>query len=427
MGNVGVTGVKVTLKVKQRKEGAPPPSKFIGHGSCHNLSKSRDVGTGGATRDWKIFFDVAMALFSEMNVVKDDVRGMGIVITKLVSDESSGRAAARSTDSILRSIDGRAGGQHIGTKGRRKVGFDLPAPEPAFRESDCESNASDVVLLEDMTVRSPANIDDDDDYDIELPALSQIRMSQVDELPRAMRNHIASRLDAEKARCASPILDKVGPVIARDGRFRQTDVKRMFRLAAVKTGAQEVLCESGGAISLTQLDLLPLELQLQVANDDARGLGALSPEKKSRRAVSRSKIDRGASEIPQTNRSRGSPSTTSSTPQNKKARDYSDQRSGSIHPAPGSRHFFRDNVRPLGIFMDEHPLANEDARARVVEFLCLCAMENRLSDVAVLLRCIKNRKDDWSSVAFDWIFHRVDQKVQECAGASLDRDWVLQL
>ena len=56
MSNVGVRGMKVTLKVKQRKSGAPPPPKYLGHGSCHNLSKSVDVRTKEATRNWEILF-----------------------------------------------------------------------------------------------------------------------------------------------------------------------------------------------------------------------------------------------------------------------------------------------------------------------------------------------------------------------------------
>ena len=43
MQGVGVKGSRVTLKVKQRKQGAKPPPKFLGHGSCHNLSKSGDT------------------------------------------------------------------------------------------------------------------------------------------------------------------------------------------------------------------------------------------------------------------------------------------------------------------------------------------------------------------------------------------------
>jgi len=77
MEHVGVLGRKVTLKVKQRKTGAKPPPKFLGHGSCHNLSKSSNLPGKVHTRSQATIASAAMELLRQLNVKKDDIRGMG--------------------------------------------------------------------------------------------------------------------------------------------------------------------------------------------------------------------------------------------------------------------------------------------------------------------------------------------------------------
>lgn len=443
MVNVGVKGVKVTLKVKQRKEGAPPPPKFLGHGSCYNLSKSLDTRNGKETRDWERFYELAIQMFTEMKVPKDDVRGMGIVVSKLASDGSSGNVLTCTKQSIANWFSGKANEKRIEAEdtqrdadsdevisGRRRiVGFAEPESITVHNnlesELDYESSGSVEVLWEGRTNKRPANVDED--YDIALPALSQIHMSQVDELPSPMRKQIVSKMEAEKTRRATSPPTGGGAVAARDARFRQTDVKRMFRLAAVKAGVVDVENGSGSAISLTQLESLPLELQLQVANDDARDLGALSPEKRSGKAASTAHSKTYGRSEKSPPMQRRSSAAARSVPQ-KKTSDVAEERLPIyVAPAKEARHFFRDNVQPLSIFMDDNPYAEEEATSQVVEFLCLCVTESRLSDVAVLLRSMKNRKDSWSSLAFDSIFTAVDKKVQEGFRASLDMEWVLQL
>ena len=77
MVHVGVRGTKVTLKLKQRKPGAAPPPKFLGHGSCFNLSKSCDTPQCVATRDHRIISQCCMGLLSKMDVNAEDIRGVG--------------------------------------------------------------------------------------------------------------------------------------------------------------------------------------------------------------------------------------------------------------------------------------------------------------------------------------------------------------
>jgi len=111
MEGVGVRGTQVTLKLKQRKKDAGPAHKFLGHGSCHNLSKSF-VTKCGPTRDWNVISKIGKTLFAEMNVDKDDVRGMGIMMTKLdgTSAESGngGRANSKNITTFFGAAKSRA-------------------------------------------------------------------------------------------------------------------------------------------------------------------------------------------------------------------------------------------------------------------------------------------------------------------------------
>jgi hypothetical protein len=424
MTKVGVKGVKVTLKVKQRKADAPPPPKFLGHGSCHNLSKSAGIKAGVATRDWKCFYEVASNIYSDLNVDKMDVRGMGIVISKLVADASGDTVVLSDPQGIAKWFNGGGEATSDAAKSHRKVDFILPASIPEeVAESDGNSSCSAILWVGSTSTKSIPAVEDDS-HDIELPALSQIHMSQVNELPSPLRNKIMLTMENEKSKSIrSQAVPYDSHTSARDTRFRQTDVKRMFCLAAVKSGATALLNECGQAVSLTQLDCLPLELQLELANKDSNGLGALSPDKTIRKAAMSAHPKSGrtsetAQECEQI--------VDSSRPIAFRANETSDGHVIATQSLKGTANFARDNLRPLALFMDENPQVETAAMKQVIDFLCICVSENRLSDTFLLLRNISRRSDLWSA-NFDSVFDAVNNQVQVYFRASLDKDWLLQL
>ena len=77
MDAAGVKGTKVTLKVKQRKPDAPPPPNYLGSGSCFNVSRSQD------TRESSVLAHIGSQLFTQMKIPKDEIRGMGLVVSCL--------------------------------------------------------------------------------------------------------------------------------------------------------------------------------------------------------------------------------------------------------------------------------------------------------------------------------------------------------
>ena len=65
---------KITLKIKKRQENAKEPSKWNGHGLCHNLSRTREI-PGKATRDCHVLSTIIMILLEDLNVEKDKISG----------------------------------------------------------------------------------------------------------------------------------------------------------------------------------------------------------------------------------------------------------------------------------------------------------------------------------------------------------------
>ena len=100
-----VCGECVCLKVKVRKASAPSKTrKFLGHGACDNLSKSFHLLS--PTQDGEELGRIACRLLKQVKTVAADIRGMGIQLSKLVSQTSPTAKKAISSKDI-RSMMGR--------------------------------------------------------------------------------------------------------------------------------------------------------------------------------------------------------------------------------------------------------------------------------------------------------------------------------
>jgi len=82
MVDADVKGKKVTLKMMKKKEGVQTV-KFNGHGPCDNLSKTKEVPGGVSTRSASTIASIAQVIFLDFNIHKNDIRGMGIVLSSL--------------------------------------------------------------------------------------------------------------------------------------------------------------------------------------------------------------------------------------------------------------------------------------------------------------------------------------------------------
>lgn len=83
-----VLGNQITLKMKIRKQNAPKePKKYLGHGSCDNVSRSMVLLQPiREARECKLH---CVKLLKQLNPVAVDIRGMGLQLSKLVPMECS--------------------------------------------------------------------------------------------------------------------------------------------------------------------------------------------------------------------------------------------------------------------------------------------------------------------------------------------------
>ncbi|XP_055815918.1 DNA repair protein REV1-like isoform X3 [Solanum dulcamara] len=83
----GVIGRKFTLKIKKRKGDAGEPVKYLGCGVCDNLSHSVTVPM--ATDSVDVLERIVSQLFTTSHVDVEDIRGMGLQVSKLETADSS--------------------------------------------------------------------------------------------------------------------------------------------------------------------------------------------------------------------------------------------------------------------------------------------------------------------------------------------------
>ncbi|CAB9502627.1 DNA polymerase IV [Seminavis robusta] len=489
MEGVGVRGTRVTLKVKKRKANAKEPPKFLGHGSCHSLSKSLET-SAGFTRDWKVFFEAGMTLLGELGLKSDtsQIRGMGLIISKLDNEEEDAAKNDGTNPSIKNfftskaSTEKHACGDSHDMKGNdadltsekeiqetedtRLETYcedleddDFPNNFPSrsddeegnnqLHENPGEAEASGGIGVISFGSESEEGARDDGAVDVEhqqgaatfsdvaLPPASQIHMSQVECLPSPLKKEIQSHLDRNKSKeeTRQPAKSKKQKQIQSTGRFRQVDLKRMFRLQNVRNSED-----------FSELKHLPLDVQLQIANNDERPLGALSSFKgnaksttsSSRRTTTRPKETSASLPIAA---GRKDPAWSEPEPGEATARTESfDDHEASTEEArvegSGTEHdgqddsptteesqdtgsWFHDNILPLKMFMDENSAGNSEALDQVVDFLCICVKEGRLQDAILLLRNIRNRRDSWCKT-FGHFFMTVDDMCEQVEGYRLD-------
>jgi nucleotidyltransferase/DNA polymerase involved in DNA repair len=563
MKGISMKGKKLTLKIKQRKKGASNKHKFLGHGSCHNLSKSIGIPGNTATRDAKLFAKIGLSLFREFAIVDiHEIRGMGITISNLENDGDTGKQtnisgmqywlhqsnelgivknsgtteeALRSkefiteetTDTNCRLLSTPNPGEKLEVEIRDVVRneesplvIELPpisqiqmsqvdalpselrqqvrsrmktASAGCIGEENIDGDVEDKSIeiantfkrfvgegypnANDMLLSTPESIGQigngvqkDTTYRevlqnvessllIELPPMSQIRMTQVEALPPELQQQIHSRMNGittgvieEEIVDTTADEQPINCVVAKEqvvenegqhfvNRFRQTDLKRMMKLAAVRSGHEST------SISLTQLEQLPLEIKLQVVNHDDRQIGVLSQhvhrpasfnDRLPRKFTSNTVNDMGDT-ISKPKR------TVLNHAKNSKARKTTSDANSMMDPTTAVKNkslpqiprrelqiiervdVWKEDLLPLKEFLNDNcPLRYPNSIGMVLDFLSIVLKEGRLPAMVTMIRCIRNRKDGWSKIE---IIERIARAMNdlhiERYGATLDVAWLM--
>lgn len=317
--------------------------------------------------------DLSLKLFNELAIPLHDVRGLGIVMSKL-SDESR----TMQNCSIFARLNGSKSGDEKATE-------------------DLVTASSVNKRQNDNKQRAAKKSGDDDKRAAKKSGVVRRRLSDMEQIQGSSH------------------------------RFRQTDLKRMMKLEEVKSGKHK---DSG--ISLTQLDALPLEIKLQVVNEDYAPLGALSQRKSSAPARSR-RSSTGTSSNGNNSSSIPTSKFNGAAQVEKEKQDASHNEDSSVSdsqqslkparaPLPeGPKDLYEEDLLPLKMFLDYSNPIDVEAVNHLKQFLIVVLQEERVGNLYTMARSIRNRKDEWSeSCVLSDIMETLSKEHLERFGTPLD-------
>ena len=173
----GVVGKQVTLKLKVRKADAPTETKkYLGHGICYNLSRSAHLPT--ATCKATALEASCIQILRQLNVPVTDIRGIGIQLTKLSTNEE-------------------------------KVEYGDLRKAFARSQTTCSRQASTSTpvnpVISDMVPSSSSTAMDESFY---IPPASQLDASVFEALPEHYKVKISESYAREKAKGSPALVPK---------------------------------------------------------------------------------------------------------------------------------------------------------------------------------------------------------------------------
>ena len=385
MQSVEVMGSKLVLKVMISADPSKMPGKFLGHGKCTSHSASQDIQL---TRDDAIISSAAMKLYKKLNVDDSSLRGMGIVVQSLRFDNEVNSS---------------------------------PSKLSAWLQKDTATTSTSVSKSKQLTEDAASgshvafeDVDDDDDDNNKMSNMSSTAtFSQLDKdvlknLPDDILLEVKSIYGKKKSSQHSPS-QQLSPLKSNKTKGKakrdvvsiagQPSVTRMFKLASVKCGEEEM---GDNDLSLSQLDCLPLELQLQIANgDDVEITRRPRQSSKSKESiVGDQMID-----------------TNEMLPNSMQNRDcYSAEDSSTVN-------FYEENIVPLLDFISTNPDPDESAVSAVHDFLSCIIQERRIEHTTIFLRTIKN-SDGWGDDIYMQLRRVALDEIKQKTGSVLDVKWL---
>lgn len=386
MQSVEVMGSKLVLKVMISADPSKMPGKFLGHGKCTSHSASQDIQL---TRDDAIISSAAMKLYKKLNVEDSSLRGMGIVVQSLRFDNEVSSSPSKLSVWL------------------QKDTATTTSTSVSKSQQTKDAASGSHVTFEDV------DDDDDDDNDKMSNMSSTATFSQLDKdvlenLPDDILLEVKSIYGKKKSSQQSPS-QQLSPLKSSNktkGKAKrdvvsiagQPSVTRMFKLASVKCGDEEM---GDNDLSLSQLDCLPLELQLQIANgDDVEITRRPRQSPKSKESIVGDQMIDTNEMLP-----------------NMQNQDYISEDSSAVN-------FHEENIVPLLDFISANPNPDESAVSAVHDFLSCIIQERRIEHATIFLRTIKNMKDGWANDIYKQLRRVAIEEIKQKTGSVLDVRWL---
>ena len=252
-----------------------------------------------------------------------------------------------------------------------------------------------------------------------MTTFSQLDQDVIQHLPEDILNEVKTMyrrgssqqsISSAQSRMASP---RTKPTAKRANEKQipiagQTSVRRMLKLACVKSGDDHL---NGSAVTLSQLDNLPLEVQLQIANGDA-----ITIAKEHKYKTKSSYISSRSNAIDQGNDSDVEVFSLQNS--------YVDKEEDSESGEDPSANFYQDNIAPLQEFITANPDPDAATVESVKDFLLLSIAEKRIDDTVTFLRSIKNMKGGWGKQVYSQLIESATKQIHSTTGSMLDSRWL---
>ena len=143
---LSLVGRNLTLKLMMRAADAPEEtSKYNGHGVCDNISRS--VQLSFPTSKSEIFYKEVMSLVKLCNAVPQDMRGLGITVSKLEQENS---VKSSENSSILKFVKPKTGNTKINEKNSDSLHSDTSKNENSFFSSPMRRNPFKVKVSDSI-------------------------------------------------------------------------------------------------------------------------------------------------------------------------------------------------------------------------------------------------------------------------------------
>ncbi|KAK4739952.1 hypothetical protein R3W88_003649 [Solanum pinnatisectum] len=170
----GVIGRKFTLKIKKRKGDAGEPVKYLGCGVCDNLSHSVTVPM--ATDSVEVLERIVSQLFTTSHIDVEDIRGMGLQVSKLETTDSSKQGKERySIRSWLTAPSAKTNNQNRSSSHEKGADAANSKNSVDKRQSQLQGDSSTHFI--EMTAASPSGTAGT------LPPMNELDIGVIESLP----------------------------------------------------------------------------------------------------------------------------------------------------------------------------------------------------------------------------------------------------
>lgn len=195
------------------------------------------------------------------------------------------------------------------------------------------------------------------------------------------------------------------------------NIDRMLKLASVKSGKDEISYD-GDKVSLTQLGHLPLDIQLQIANNDDITVRKAQTNLKLTSFRNRNRKQKIMAEMIEIEDNRADDSDTQIDVNSNNAYPHSEEDNVDKDESTSS------DIQTLHDWFVQNPDPLHEEITKLQDFICICMSEMRLDDAVKFLRLSKRKSCSWTGNQYKRLLSGCNDYLFRTQDKRLDLDWL---